>query len=168
MSDLKVTPPGEMSPPDPERRRALEWLVQGFGAVIGILVALPLIGPIIAPAMRRRRRRYYSLGSVEQFQTDEPVSTAFELVRYDGWREVRESRKVYVRRLAPGQFIAYSIVCTHLGCSVRWDGETDRFRCPCHGGVYDIEGEVVAGPPPRPLTRLRTFVSNNELIVEEV
>lgn len=43
--------------------------------------------------------------------------------------------------------------CAHLGCPVRWipkEGEGE-FRCPCHGGVYNINGEYVSGPPPRGL-----------------
>lgn len=41
--------------------------------------------------------------------------------------------------------------CAHLGCPVRWKviGGTGEFLCPCHGGIYDINGDYVAGPPPR-------------------
>jgi Rieske Fe-S protein len=45
--------------------------------------------------------------------------------------------------------------CAHLGCPVRWitrEGEGE-FLCPCHGGIYNINGEYVAGPPPRDLYR---------------
>jgi Rieske Fe-S protein len=44
-----------------------------------------------------------------------------------------------------------SALCTHLGCQVRWDGADKKFHCPCHGGVYDPSGQVLEGPPPRPL-----------------
>jgi nitrite reductase/ring-hydroxylating ferredoxin subunit len=48
---------------------------------------------------------------------------------------------------------ALSTVCPHLGCRVRWQGDQQRFFCPCHNGVFDREGKVVSGPPPRPLDR---------------
>ncbi len=43
--------------------------------------------------------------------------------------------------------------CTHLGCTPNWIKANNRFQCPCHGGVYTKEGDVVAGPPPAPLYR---------------
>ena len=49
------------------------------------------------------------------------------------------------------QVRAMSATCSHLGCQVHWDAKGKNFRCPCHGGVYDPAGKVVAGPPPRPL-----------------
>jgi len=47
--------------------------------------------------------------------------------------------------------VAFSAVCTHLGCLVKWDPEGRRFLCPCHAAVFDENGAVVSGPPPAPL-----------------
>lgn len=44
-------------------------------------------------------------------------------------------------------FIALSSTCPHLGCQVHWEGQNDRFFCPCHNGVFDPKGTAVAGPP---------------------
>jgi len=44
---------------------------------------------------------------------------------------------------------AYSSVCPHLGCQVHWEGDHQRFVCPCHGGIFDAAGRPVAGPPAR-------------------
>lgn len=46
---------------------------------------------------------------------------------------------------------AFSAVCTHLGCLVRWDPDGKEFLCPCHAAVFDENGKVVSGPPPAPL-----------------
>jgi Rieske Fe-S protein len=43
--------------------------------------------------------------------------------------------------------------CAHLGCPVRWVAEVEELLCPCHGGLYDINGEHIGGPPPRDLYR---------------
>lgn len=45
----------------------------------------------------------------------------------------------------------FSNACTHLGCPVRWFPDKGEILCPCHGGIYDINGGYVAGPPPRGL-----------------
>jgi len=160
--------PGAPSAPvtSPGRRRLLERAVYALGGLFAAVVAAPLLGPVIAPVLRRRAPRYYSLGKIEQFPDGALTPATFEVVTMDGWREVRETRKVYVRR-AGDAFIVFSITCTHLGCSVRWDAVTQRFRCPCHGGVYDAEGRVVSGPPPHALPRYATVVSRGEVIVEE-
>jgi thiosulfate dehydrogenase [quinone] large subunit len=61
-----------------------------------------------------------------------------------------------------GEFRAFSAVCTHAGCTVAYDG--DGFRCPCHGGRYDGRtGEVVAGPPPAPLSGIEVVVSDGDV-----
>jgi cytochrome b6-f complex iron-sulfur subunit len=53
---------------------------------------------------------------------------------------------------ADGSWVAFSAVCTHLGCTVRFEPEQNRIHCTCHGGVYDPHtGKNVSGPPPRPL-----------------
>jgi len=44
-----------------------------------------------------------------------------------------------------------SAVCTHLGCSLQWAGERNRFECPCHGSSFDAAGRVTAGPAQTPL-----------------
>jgi len=48
-------------------------------------------------------------------------------------------------------FVAYSAICTHLGCLVKWDSAKQEFLCPCHAAIFDKKGAVVSGPPPAPL-----------------
>lgn len=51
--------------------------------------------------------------------------------------------------------------CAHLGCPVRWLEDLEEFLCPCHGGIYDINGDYVAGPPPRGMFRFTHEVREN-------
>ena len=53
-----------------------------------------------------------------------------------------------------GALEAYSLTCTHLGCTIEPDGEED-FICPCHGSRYTKEGSVLKGPANKPLRQLR-------------
>ena len=60
-------------------------------------------------------------------------------------------------------YIAISTRCAHLGCPVRWVDAAERFICPCHGGVYDLLGRRVGGPPVRPLDRFPTRVKGDRV-----
>ena len=62
-------------------------------------------------------------------------------------------------------YIAYSKVCTHLGCLVQFEPEKRVFICPCHAGTFDINGNVISGPPPRPLTRIPLRIEGDEIII---
>lgn len=60
---------------------------------------------------------------------------------------------------------ALSAVCTHLGCIVQWHPGVRQFICPCHHGIYDFNGNVVSGPPPRPLEKLEVKLKDDEVFV---
>lgn len=50
-----------------------------------------------------------------------------------------------------GQLVAFSNTCTHMACQVVYSAEAEIFQCPCHGGQYNQQGQVMSGPPPLPL-----------------
>lgn len=60
---------------------------------------------------------------------------------------------------------AFSLVCTHLGCTVVWNAEKKEFRCPCHDGLFDAQGNVLSGPPPSPLERLKIKINGEKAMV---
>jgi cytochrome b6-f complex iron-sulfur subunit len=60
-------------------------------------------------------------------------------------------------------YIALSRVCTHLGCLVNYDEFRQLLICPCHNGTYDLDGNVISGPPPRPLERLPFKIAGNNI-----
>ena len=62
-------------------------------------------------------------------------------------------------------FIALSKVCTHLGCLVTYERGKKILLCPCHAGVYDIEGNVVSGPPPKPLQKFPVRVEGENVVI---
>jgi Rieske Fe-S protein len=64
------------------------------------------------------------------------------------------SKPAIVVRTGDGELRAFSAVCTHLDCTVQFKPDTTQFWCACHNGMYDLGGNVVSGPPPRPLERL--------------
>jgi cytochrome b6-f complex iron-sulfur subunit len=67
---------------------------------------------------------------------------------------------------ADNSWVAFSAVCTHLGCTVQFEPQMNRIHCACHGGVYDPHtGKNVSGPPPKPLTAYRVNVAADAVIV---
>ena len=64
-----------------------------------------------------------------------------------------------------GSLKAFSLVCTHLACTVNWNPEKKIFHCPCHDGLFDEDGKVVGGPPPAPLEQLKVEVKGDRVIV---
>jgi cytochrome b6-f complex iron-sulfur subunit len=56
--------------------------------------------------------------------------------------------------------------CTHLGCRTRFNPESRLIECPCHGGVYDPQGQVVSGPPPKPLAEIPARVDGGAVLVQ--
>jgi nitrite reductase/ring-hydroxylating ferredoxin subunit len=67
----------------------------------------------------------------------------------------------------PNGLKAYSSVCTHFACLVKWNPETGRLECPCHDGYFSPEdGSVLAGPPPAPLLTLEAEVVDGQIYVK--
>lgn len=124
-----------------------------------------LVGMAAAPRRSREGRRWRRAASIFDLPPDAPMAAVLAERHADGWYETRKQSVVYIDREG-SNYRALAATCTHLGCGVRWDSPSQQFRCPCHGGVYDREGRVVAGPPPRPLQRLPVRVNPQTSEVE--
>jgi cytochrome b6-f complex iron-sulfur subunit len=74
--------------------------------------------------------------------------------------------RFYLARLKNGGFLAISRQCTHLGCTVPWQEGEQRFTCPCHASVFDITGNVINAPAPRPLDLYPLRIENDEISVD--
>jgi cytochrome b6-f complex iron-sulfur subunit len=72
----------------------------------------------------------------------------------------------YLVRLKDGGFLALSLKCTHLGCSVVWDENKSQFHCPCHASSFDMYGNVVDPPAPRALDMYPVVIERGQLQVD--
>lgn len=136
----------------PQSRRAFFfWLLGGIGAVLGAAVGWMGLR-FLAPATDRGGETRVELAVAEV-----PVGSArfFEL----------RGRPAVLLQHRPGEFVALSAVCTHLGCVVKWDQKQDRFVCPCHGGTFSAQGAVLGGPPPAPLSSLPVSRIGDRLLI---
>jgi len=64
-----------------------------------------------------------------------------------------------------GVIVAYSLTCTHLGCTIEKDKESIGFTCPCHGSAFDETGKVINGPAQDPLKALRVETSGENRVI---
>ena len=100
-------------------------------------------------------------------QESQPVSFPLSDLPVGGTKAVTYSgQPVLVMRTQEG-LRAFSLICTHLGCTVQWEADKKEFYCPCHGGLYDGFGDVLAGPPPIPLEEVPVKLSADIVMVGE-
>ena len=137
------------------RRRFLKAGVGSIGGIMGVAY-LSFIGDFFNPPPVGSEP-LAEVGKVDDFS---PGSA--KLVPYaSGGVE----QGVYVVNLGDEGWLALDFHCTHLQCAVNWLDATKAFACPCHGGMYDIKGNVLGGPPPRPLERRIIQIQGNSVMV---
>ena len=138
---------------DEERRSALAKLVVGgVGVIIAALSGL--FGVAATPRIAATTRRWRRAASMFDLSASGPTPVILSDRHQDGWYETRQQTAIFIDKDGDTGYRALSATCTHLGCRVQWDTNAKHFLCPCHGGIYDRDGHVVSGPPPRPLDRI--------------
>ena len=135
---------------DESRRGFLKTLWIG----LGVVTVAEVVGVIYAYLRPRKQRveeeRFGGIitsGPADDFDNDSV--TAFRRGQF------------YLARLDDGGFFALSRKCTHLGCTVPWVESEKQFKCPCHSSAFNIRGEVLRSPAPRPLDIYAVFIENN-------
>ncbi len=76
------------------------------------------------------------------------------------------SGRFYLVRLQDGGFLALYQKCTHLGCAVPWEPQQGRFVCPCHASAFEMDGQLVNPPAPRPLDRFLVTINEGTVSVD--
>ncbi|HLJ15522.1 MAG TPA: Rieske (2Fe-2S) protein [Bryobacteraceae bacterium] len=147
----------------PERRKLLVRLSILLGSIGAALVAVPVAGFLLGPLFEPVARKWRAVGAVDRFEKGKTVEVKFEDASSVPWAGVTGNTAAWLRHEPGGQFIAFSVNCTHLGCPVRWLQDAELFMCPCHGGVYYKDGTVAAGPPPHPLIRYPVRVQDGQV-----
>jgi len=147
----------------PGRRRFVAAAMTAIGAAIAGIVGVPLAGFFALPALRRSERRWLEVGPVADFAEGRISKALAKPLVGPVWPRETGRVALYVQNQGDGKFALYHIHCTHVGCPVRWNAPAGRFFSPCHGGVFDKDGRVLAGPPPRPLDRYEYKVEKGVL-----
>ena len=171
----------EGTPREQSRRTFMANTVIALSGVIGVALAIPIVGSLIPDASTLA-------GSPSPLTADEakklqaatavPTQISFDVKSQDGYLPPGQSQQ-YVWAIktdmatmqakrpdlfdAGGKlpypvvmmgFTVFSPICPHLGCRYNWNSGAKRFECPCHGSQYSPIGEHLAGPAPRGLDPL--------------
>jgi menaquinol-cytochrome c reductase iron-sulfur subunit len=152
------------------RRRFMTGTAMATGGIATMAFGLPALGFALGPLFEDSEETVWQdVGPQGEFDADTYVPRVINQVP-----EAGEAGKttIYVRKFNPKRdkksnedqpYVAISTRCAHLGCPVRYIQASQRFICPCHGGVYDFEGKVFGGPPVRPLDRFFSRVANGRV-----
>ena len=147
------------------RRTFFVRFIQSIHAIMGATLAFVVGGAVVAPSFTRRQNTWLPAADLSGLEEGTPQPVQLRIARADGATEVVDRRVVYLVRTGD-QVRALDSTCTHLGCRTRYNADSKRIECPCHGGMYDATGKVIGGPPPSPLQTLPTRVEDNRVFVE--
>lgn len=73
---------------------------------------------------------------------------------------------VLLIRVSEKEVRAFDPTCTHKKCKVDYFSDKNRFQCKCHKSAYDIDGNVLGGPAPKPLRRYRSKLSGDRVLLD--
>ena len=164
--------PGAFEGETVSRRRFMTGTAHTAGAVAAAAFTLPALGFALGPVFERAPVSWQEVA----LEADVPDLT-YKPVTFTMVPGIGEAgySVAYLRRHVEAidgpvrdrydHVVAISDRCAHVGCPVRFEAAAASFVCPCHGGVYDFLGRRVGGPPPRPLDRFYTLVSDGKVML---
>ena len=137
----RTSQPPPFDGPEVSRRGLLTWLL---GTSFGALVAAILYP--VARFLNPPHEQATATNEADAGAGNDPefLEKGYKIVRFG-------SEPVIVVRISDAEFRAFSAVCTHLACIVEYSKGTRQITCNCHHAQFNLQGQVVGGPPPRPL-----------------
>lgn len=138
----------------PTSRRDFLKIVNRFLTATGLaILVVPIIAYFYPPKLKEMPSKPVSAGPLDGL----PVGKS---------KTIRFGRYPALIIRTPEGLRAYSAVCTHFACIVKWDAESGQIACPCHDGFFDpFDGHVISGPPPSPLQALKVETTDGEIFV---
>ena len=155
------------SPNQVSRRDFIKVMAAAIGGMIGAVIAIPSISYLLSPALQKRENTgTIDLGTLANYPIGVPTRFETTVTKVNGWERTGILYGLFVYRKNEGEVRVFSDICTHLGCRVSWHSEQQHYVSPCHDGHFDIVGDVVYGPPPRPLDEYITKIENGNLYAQ--
>lgn len=134
-----------------ERRKVLKLFIAAGSLAVSGSFLYPLTKYLLPSQATSRGEK------VTVKKEEVPAGEALNIVIYG-------TPAILINRPGKG-YIALTRVCTHLGCLVDYQKDQQRLFCPCHAGVYSLEGRVLAGPPPKPLKQYALDISGDTIVI---
>ena len=89
-----------------------------------------------------------------------------DLNKVGGSKQLKvDQQKLIIVRASADSVVAFDPTCTHKKCNVRFAEKTNKFHCKCHKSAFDLEGNVLGGPAPKPLTRFKARIADDAVQV---
>src|SRR5262249_47891019 len=130
----------------------------GLSIGLGVVVAAPAAAYVAYPlghATVSGADDFVKVGKLEAFKPGQPTKVDVFADKRDAWNRIVKVKVGSAWVVRDGDKLrAFSTVCPHLGCAVDFDGDTTKFKCPCHKSVFSTDGKVEDGPAPRPMDEL--------------
>jgi Rieske Fe-S protein len=135
------------------RRRLIKVLLGGGFAASAVSFLYPVLRYLVPPSAAQSSVESTVAAHVGELKPNTGKIFAFR------------SRPALLILTNDGNYHALSAVCTHLGCTVQYRPDLREIWCPCHNGIYSINGQNISGPPPRPLAAYEVHVRGNDIVV---
>ena len=158
----------DSNPHEVSRRDFIKGTTAVIGGLIGALIGIPSIAFLLSPAVKSQGESdaVIGLGPLANYPIGIPTRFDFTQTKVNGWERTATNYGLYVVRNSENEVRVFSDVCTHLGCRVTWHEDQEHYISPCHDGHFGIFGDVISGPPPRPLDEFVTKIEGGELFVQ--
>jgi quinol---cytochrome c reductase iron-sulfur subunit, bacillus type len=140
-----------------------------FNAIVGVILAVPIIRYLLSPIVLKSTKdneSWVSLGMMDQFPTGETRLATYRNPIESPSDGATADIPCWVRNLDGKNFQVFAINCMHLGCPVRWFPQSNLFMCPCHGGAYYQDGSRASGPPERGLFEYIYKIESGKLLIK--
>ena len=142
--------------PEATRRGFVNWLLSTSAAAFVLSVVYPVSRYLVPPPTGESTAASVTIA----IKPDEVKPNTGQIFKFG-------SRPGILVRTAAGELRAFSAVCTHLNCTVQYRPDLGEIWCACHNGHFDLNGQNVAGPPPRPLEPYVVNVRGSQIVVSK-
>jgi Rieske Fe-S protein len=142
--------------PGSTRRRFVNWILSTSAGAFLVSVLYPVARYLVPPQVGESTAASVTL----PLKPEDIKPNTGQIVKFG-------SRPAIVIRTASGELRAFSAVCTHLNCTVQYRADLGQIWCACHNGHFDLNGQNVSGPPPRPLDAYVVNVRGSQIVVSK-
>ncbi len=161
MTELSSSNPEEVS-----RRNFMAGIIGVVASAVAALVGIPAIGFVVSPGVKQaNKEKWITLGPLSSLTPGVPTGFPYSRAIKDGWVQSVQSGVAYALTADGQNITVFSNVCPHLSCRVTWNADRRAYLCPCHDAVFGVNGEVVSGPPPRPLDQFQSKIENGQVMI---
>ncbi len=138
------------------RRNFINYLLGGGFTLVASSVIYPIVRFMLPPKSTEAEPMAVSAGKVGEMHLNS--GKIFKFGRKPGLL-------IYTKQ---GEYRAFMATCSHLDCIVQFRDDSESIWCACHNGYYDVNGNNVSGPPPRPLENLDVIIKDDDIMVSKI